>query len=196
MKTEVKIMKLFNSKKGFTLVEILIVIVLLGILVAVAIPIYTGISNQKRLDDCTANRIVISTVVQEAMVGMIDNGKKQDVITMEYADPAHVVFSPSDFPDGYANVKCFMLTKDELTGFTLGDIRGGYRTNGDYNIGCETGHYLKRQNLADVKFYTYLANQEIPQCAFQESHNKNYHYYIFSDATVLCDCPECIENIK
>ena len=46
MKTEVKIMKLFNSKKGFTLVEILMVIVLLGILVAVAVPVYTGISNQ------------------------------------------------------------------------------------------------------------------------------------------------------
>lgn len=189
-------MKIFKSKKGFSLIELMTVVAIMAILVAVAVPVYTGVSKQKRLDECTAHRIAISTVVQEAMVGMIDNGKKQDLIEMEYADPAHVVFSPSDFPEGYANVKCFLLTSDELSAFTLGDVRGGYRTTGDYNVGCETGHYLKRQNLADVKFYVYLANHEIPQCAFQEPHNKDYHYYIFSDATVLCDCPDCLENLK
>ncbi|MBR3788895.1 MAG: prepilin-type N-terminal cleavage/methylation domain-containing protein [Clostridia bacterium] len=189
-------MKFLNSKKGFSLTELMMVVIVMGILVVVAVPIYSGVSKQKRVDECTANRIVISTVVQEAMVGMIDNGKKQDSIIMEYADPAHVVFSPANFPEGYANVKCFMLTRDELTAFTLGDLRGGYRTTGDYSVGCESGHYLKRKNLEDVKFYTYLANQEIPQCAFEEPDKKDYNYYIFSDATVLCDCEKCLENIK
>jgi hypothetical protein len=55
---------------------------------------------------------------------------------------------------------------------------------------------MVRGNLADVKMYTKLANAEIPQCAFEESANQEYNYYIFSDGTVLCDCPECIEAIK
>jgi len=189
-------MKFLNTKKGFTLVEIMMVVAVMSILVVVAVPTYAGINKTKRIDDCYANRIVISTVVQEALVGMMDNGKKQDEIVMEYAATDHVVISPANFPEEYRSRKCFILTKDANTAFTLGDIRGGYRTTGDYEIGCETGHYLKRKDLADVKFYTYLANQEIPDCAFEEPDDKDYNYYIFSDATVLCDCPECIENLK
>lgn len=188
-------MKLLKDKKGFSLTELMIVVIVLGILTAVAVPVYTGVSKTKRIDDCYGNRTIVSNVVKEVMVGMIDNGKKQDEIVMEYANQAHVFFSPADFPEGYDNRKCFILSKDDTT-CTLGDIRGGYRTAGDYAIGCETGHYLKRKDLADVKFYTYLANQEIPQCAFEETDEVDYHYYIFSDATVLCDCPECVEALK
>lgn len=188
-------MKFLKSKKGFSLTELMIVVLVLGILTAVAVPVYNGVSKTKRIDDCYGNRVVISNVLREAMVGMLDNGKKQDTIVMEYANQEHIVFSPADFPEGYANQKCFILSTEDTT-ITLGDIRGGYRTTGDYAIGCETGHYLKRKDLENVKFYTYLANQEIPQCAFEETDKVDYHYYIFSDATVLCDCPECVEAMK
>ncbi|MBR2876740.1 MAG: type II secretion system protein [Clostridia bacterium] len=187
-------MKILNSKKGFTLVEIMIVVILMSVLVAVAVPVYSGISKQKRVDDCYANRIVISTMVKEAMTGMMDNGKKQDSINMSFANPEHVVVSPSNFPAGYASVNCFLLTYDDAKAFTLSDIRGGYRlpSHKDYAAGCKEGYYLKRRDLGDVKFYTYLSNSEIPTCAF-ETDNTSYQYYIFSDGTVICNCPDCLE---
>lgn len=189
-------MKFLNTKKGFTLVELMVVVLIMSILVVVAIPTYNAVSKARRLDDCLGNRVIIQNLVREAMYGMRDNGKKQDVITMEFADPLHVVNSPINFPEGYANEKCFILTKDDATAFTLGDIRGGYREEGTYDEGCDSKRYLKRKDLANVKFYSYLANGELPQCAFEEPHEEEYQYYIFSDATVLCDCPDCLEEYK
>ncbi|MBR6552181.1 MAG: prepilin-type N-terminal cleavage/methylation domain-containing protein [Clostridia bacterium] len=186
-----------KNNKGFSLTELMIVVAVMSILVAVAIPVYNGVSNGRRIDDCAMNRQMISVVVQEVMNGMIDNGKKQDEIIMRFAQ--HKVEFPDQI-DGkkvsstYAKKECFKLSYDNP--FTLGDIRGGYRatTISSYDVGCKRGNYLKREELAVIPFYTYLANGEIPICAFQ-SDNDTYSYYIFSDATVLCDCPKCLDNL-
>ncbi len=199
-------MLFFKNKRGFSLAEIMIVVVILGILTAVAIPVYQGISKNQRLNDCTMNRQMISIVVQEGMTGMLDNGKKQNEINMSRISGAisatqvfpvelsyeYVYDNEGNLQPGDEEKYCLILS---TTSPTLGDIRGGYRTSGDYNDGCEAGFFLKRSDLADVKMYTKLANQEIPQCAFEEVDNKEYNYYIFSDGTVLCDCPECIEAV-
>lgn len=187
-------MRFLKNNKGFSLAEIMIVVIIMGILTAVAVPVYTGISKNRKIDDCFTNRVAISAVVQEAMNGTLDNGKKQDVIRMGLA--AHKDISPDWFPEGYKSVDCFKLTYEEKYAFTIGDIRGGYRPKGvkNYEIGCERGNYLKREDLEDVEFYTFLSNSEIPKCAF-ETDSEKYSYYIFPDATVLCSCRECIEAL-
>lgn len=49
-------LKLFmRSKKGFTLVELMVVVVILGILVAIAVPIYNRITGDAELRACHAN---------------------------------------------------------------------------------------------------------------------------------------------
>ncbi len=192
-------MKFLKDKKGFSLAEIMIVVVIMGILVAVAVPIYQGISESRRVDDCFMNREMVSAVVKEAMNGMIDNGKKQPEIDMTSSAVAGFVVpnSPSSFPAPYAGVPCLVLSDTtSAKAVTLGAIRGGYRTSGDYDDGCNAGNYLKRSDLSSVKLYTKLANQEIPQCAFEETDNVDYTYYIFSDGTVLCDCEACIDALK
>ena len=109
-----------------------------------------------------------------------------------------LVYEPTTVPGTENNDDPNAISGVQTDVFTLGDVRGGYRGNDieDYNDGCEQGFYLKRANLADVKFYTKLANAEIPQCAFEEPDDAEYHYYIFDDATVLCDCPECLATIE
>ena len=48
--------KFMKSKKGFTLVELMIVVVIMAILVAVAVPIYSAVTNNARKKTCAANR--------------------------------------------------------------------------------------------------------------------------------------------
>lgn len=46
----------FKSKKGFTLVELMIVVVIIAILVAVAVPIYRSVTSKARASTCADNR--------------------------------------------------------------------------------------------------------------------------------------------
>lgn len=47
--------KILNNKKGFSLMELMIVVVIMGILIAVAIPLYGAITTNAKNSTCESN---------------------------------------------------------------------------------------------------------------------------------------------
>lgn len=201
------------SKKGYTFTEVLIVVAVLGILVAVGVPVFFSGITAQRQKDCANQRDVISTGFKEGLAGMIDNGRKQEKVDFSRVQGDHKTTYLGDGvtgngDDAYVGQECFPLIKDQdISGkiaFTIGDLRGGYRDYNQYpdsadgyKDGCDAGYYLKKERLKDEKYYKTLYNEEIPVCPFADFENTDtkddYHYYIFADGTVLCDCPHCNE---
>ena len=60
-------LKAKNSKKAFTLVELVIVIAVLGILAAIAVPVITSMLNSARLSTLKSNSTTVDMVIKEAV---------------------------------------------------------------------------------------------------------------------------------
>ena len=57
-----------NNKKGFTLAELLIVVAIIAVLVAIAIPVFTGQLDKAKLATDTANaRSAVAEVIANAL---------------------------------------------------------------------------------------------------------------------------------
>jgi prepilin-type N-terminal cleavage/methylation domain-containing protein len=70
--------KFMKSKKGFTLVELMIVVVIMAILVAVAVPIFSAVTKNARTKTCLAN--------QREIQSQLNNAEMSDVITIAAGD--------------------------------------------------------------------------------------------------------------
>lgn len=113
-------MRKLMSKKGFTLVELMIVIVIMGILVAVAVPVYGAVTKNAQKKSCDANiRIIKENLSSYQMTGGEDGGQ----LTWEKMATASTNSTFLALFDGKALPKCpvgdapYTLTVSADTGF-------------------------------------------------------------------------------
>ncbi len=125
--------RLLKSKKGFTLVELMIVVVIMAILVAVAVPIFSAVTKNSRAKTCLANmREIVAQVTTSSMstnknyIGEItytSNGEEAGTVTSTVthldADAYSDLFQVTPYcpASGSYKIEC-ISTASESTGST------------------------------------------------------------------------------
>ena len=83
-------------KKGFTLIELMIVVVIIGILAAIAIPKFSSVKDQAEEVSCRSNMRSLATA--ESMYYGINNfyGNEAGLVSSEVMDNAASMTCPGD----------------------------------------------------------------------------------------------------
>jgi len=59
-----------RSDGGFTLVEVMIVVLIIGVLVVIAIPVYSGVTQTAKMQTCFANERTVEGAYHVYLVGL------------------------------------------------------------------------------------------------------------------------------
>ena len=116
-------MRRAQDQKGFTLVELMVVVVILGILVAIAVPLYNAQTEKAKKATCFANqRMIESAVVQYTSDN--DGEEITDVDNIEFLN---------DYFQGDAAPTCPSATGEEAgSGYSIEDGKVTCTVHGPY----------------------------------------------------------------
>ena len=87
------VQKAKKNQKGFTLVELMVVVVIIGILVAIAIPVYQGTQKKAKDNANAANIRIIEGAIQQYLV---DHPDKKTTDLNGDIDAGHALLEEDD----------------------------------------------------------------------------------------------------
>lgn len=98
-----EVIKRAKNQKGFTLVELMVVVVIIGILVMIAVPIFNAVTERAEEKACQANQRTIDGAV---MMWTTEEGNMGETPTMDeladYLDDTGLYCPSGDSTDVYA----------------------------------------------------------------------------------------------
>ena len=101
-------MRKMMNKKGFSLVELMIVVVIMGILIAVAIPLYGTITTNAKNKTCASN---IDSIKNAAVAFYTEHGRPADMSELSFEGGA------PKCPWGADGGTEYKVTIDPVSGF-------------------------------------------------------------------------------
>lgn len=153
--------KLLKSKHGFTLVELMIVVVIMAILVAVAVPIYSAVTANAKKKTCVAN--------QRELVAQLNS------------------FAMSHLDESLHNGTIMIKTNADGNGYAELDCGGVFSDDGETLIGMfQTMPYCPIvNNRLEITVEKGSADGEyfISSKCYDEANNVTDHEYTPDDAT-------------
>jgi prepilin-type N-terminal cleavage/methylation domain-containing protein len=101
-------MKFRKSQKGFTLVELLIVVVILGILAAVAIPRFLTTRTESQRQACRSNMSSIQSIVEELLF-------TNSLTSVAITEPLLIARFPQGIPTCPDGNTAYTITGNQVT---------------------------------------------------------------------------------
>lgn len=124
------------QKKGFTLIEVMIVIALIGILAAVAIPLYSGYTNRAKRVEAEEQLMTLAAVEEDYFTTYRQYSNNKEVLNKYYG----VEFGGEGDKHFVIDFKDFDGAKYTAMAFVCFQKRGSACKEGTHDVWCRVSN--------------------------------------------------------
>ena len=147
-------------EKGFTLVELMIVIVIVGILSAVALPNFLSQTSKAKATECTTRLgAILSQAGAEGLGSGLITEKSATMAALSDTHDSDLCDFTADNATSYVDDGTETIFTVDVTGTTGGDLEGEYTAQGCVNVDTGVRETFNRVGSSKQYFIILIRNK-------------------------------------